>query len=1469
MIYRLILPLETKAGKKWKSPLPGAGQVLRYVVTVFIFFYGLSCFAQNPVAAFTSDKVSGCAPLVVNFQDQSTGDPKFWNWDLGNGQLSNLKNPTGVYQIPGTYTVTLVVRNANGTHGVTKTNYITVYPSPASDFVADNTIACLPATIQFTDQSSDPVGTVNKWLWDFGDGTTSNQQNPAHTYNALGFYTVSLTVTSTTGCSAAAGKYRYIRVVSGVTPDFKTDFDSACKAPFGVDFSNQTSGPGILTYNWDFGNGNNSASANPSTTYNATGTFNVTLSALSEFGCSGSITKPVNILGATTNFNFPDSACLNNPVSFQNSSSPAPTKSIWDFGDGTGSTQTNPTKSYSAPNSYTVTLHNEYSFCKDSITKQIIVLGLPAVDFTANNLIACKGPFTVTFQDISPNAAAWQWNFGDGGTSTQQNPSHTYLQNGLYDVTLTITTAFGCSNSITKSQFIKIIKPELAVSNLPAGGCIPYPFTPIPNVTSIDGVASYTWDFGDGTTAVGMSPPHVYANVGSYDIKLVITTNGGCTDSIILVRGIKTGTRPFVDFTVDTTQSCAFGGIKFKSLATPADRWIWDFGDGTVIPFGTDSVVHSYADTGVFTVRLRVLNNGCAAEMIKPQLVRIFPPVALFRDTILNCNQRRTINFVNESKVDPSYGPITYLWQFGDPANTTSNAANPVFTYPTLGNWNVTLTVTNGSCSNSITRTIALAPEAADFTASDRTPCKNDLVTLAAIGIDENNISQFEWTISPDTPVIAGSSIQKTFTSNGSYSVQLTITDKQGCSDTKFVNNYFTVSGPTADFIPVDTGGCKNATIRFTDLSTPAATITQWRWVFGDGQSQTFTSPPFTHQFSDTGILGVQLTVIDNQGCSDVANRPNLVRITSPRADFSSSNTLFCAGGDLQFKDSSSGYITNYNWNFGDGGTSTLKDPIHAYAAGDNMYTVKLRITDTVGCQDSVIKTNYVQIKSPKPAFDVTDTTTICPPLETKFTLRAQDYESYYWDFGDGQTSQLQNPRHFYNAYGTYDAKLYVVGFGGCVDSITRQIKVNNPYTTPISYSPLEACNELNVDFNIAPPPNTKSYFHFGDQFVDSSGALTFSHFYKSPSFYSPYILLIDPLDCQVVVGGPDVIKIYGAEPFFGIDKKAFCDSGTVYFTNYTITNDTIVNSVWDFGDGTTSTVKDPIHAYNTPGTYIASLTASTTRGCTKTLYDTIKVSGTPQPIITSPDVVCVNSNIDFLGSLTVPDTSIRWSWTLGNGQTSTSQNTKTIYRTTGNPLISLEAANYLGCKRSISKNVAVVPLPNINIIADPTVLSGTGIVIPATFSSNVISYNWTPSNSLSCSNCPNPFAKPQFTTKYKVSVVDSNGCTSSRDITITVVCNEKNYFIPNTFTPNADGVNDVFYPRGSGINRIHSMRIFNRWGELVFERKDFLANEAGAGWNGTVKGKPADQDVYVYIIEIICENATVIPYRGNVALIR
>ena len=245
--------------------------------------------AQNPVANFSANVTSGCAPLTVYFTDQSTGNPTLWNWQFGNGQLSTIKNPVVTFSQPGTYTVKLVVRNANGIDEEEKINYITVSPAATASFSANLTTACAPATIQFTDLSTTPPGSnILSWEWNFGDGGTSTLQNPSHTYTATGFYTVSLKITSSIGCNSTAVIGNYIRIVSGITTNFAFLAPSTCTAPFVVSFQDQSSGPGTLSYSWNFGNGNTSNLPNPTTTYPAAGSYTVQLNVQSNLGCSGS-----------------------------------------------------------------------------------------------------------------------------------------------------------------------------------------------------------------------------------------------------------------------------------------------------------------------------------------------------------------------------------------------------------------------------------------------------------------------------------------------------------------------------------------------------------------------------------------------------------------------------------------------------------------------------------------------------------------------------------------------------------------------------------------------------------------------------------------------------------------------------------------------------------------------------------------------------------------------------------------------------------------------------------------------------------------------------------------------------------------------------------------------------------------------------------------------------------------------------
>lgn len=1434
----------------------------------------LRVHAQAPVADFGANVTSGCSPLTVTFQDKSSNTPKFWNWDFGNGQLSNLQNPSISFGV-GTYAVTLVVRNSDGTNGVTKTNYITVYPSPQAGFSADITTGCIPSTIHFTDQSSPVAGNITTWDWDFGDGTTSNQQNPAHQYTATGYYTVTLRVTSSTGCQNTSSAGRYIRIAPGVIPDFDFTNPGTCRGPFNVPFTNLTSGPGILTYQWDFGNSTGSTQDNPVGTYAAGGTYAVTLKATSEYGCSATIQKPVNITGTNTSFTSPDTVCLNTTVSFQNTSAPAPRNILWYFGNGLQSSRLSDTSTYPLPGNYVVKLINVYNLCKDSLFKPLVVMDKPVVDFTAPVTTACQGPLLVNFQDNSPNAVNWQWDFGDGTTGTGKTPSHTYAVEGSYNVTLTITTAQGCTNTITKPAFIRIVKPTISFANAPTGGCINFNYTPAATVTAIDGAVSYFWEYGDGFTATTIGPTptgplHTYTLAGAYTIKVTVSTAGGCTASAQLINGILTGTPPVANFSASTLTSCASDSVDFTDLSTPSpgvNEWLWDFGGGTTSAL--QSPRHGFRKTGPLTVSLIAYNNRCPSPAAT-QTVTINPPIADF-DYTISCSPKFVVSFTDKSITDATFGLITYLWDFGDPSIPTSASPTPApVKYPGPGTYTVKLTITNGTCSFSYSKKLELVGDIADFTISKTMVCKFEPFMLTAINSTPANITLYEWSLDglnffSGTQTQAGS-----YAFSSTFDIALRITDINGCQDNKKVTAAVTVTGPTANFKPATKGGCSNAKITFNDLTISSMGVKSWTFDFGDGNTQTFTAPPFTHTYTNTGMYVVKLTVTDNINCPDTYISPDTIVITRPTIGFKSDYTTICPKTDLTFTDTSSGDGLHYAWDFGDGVTSTVQSPVHQYTASSGSYTVKLVITDTAGCMDSVTRTNYITVKTPKSAFNATDTSTICTLLQTRFTSKATDYQSLLWDFGDGGTSTLPNPNHFYNTYGTYEAKLYAIGFGGCIDSVSDTINVYNPYNASnITYSPITSCNSLLVDFTVIPPPSTRFTFYFGDGNFDNSQSTAFQHFYNQPAYYAPNMLLQDSLGCLVSVGGPVTISVIGALPLFGMDRKTFCDSGTVFFTDYTLGNDPVVSHTWDFADGNTSTAVNPIHQFSLPGTYVVTQTATTQSGCTNTFSDTVRVYGTPHPLIVSDTVVCINDVLSLQGVLIVPDTSITWKWDLGSNGQSSAQNVTVKYAQAGTYKVALEAANKLGCKDNTSKNILVPPTPAITVSGNTTIIVGTGTNIPVSYSSEVATYAWTPPTNLSCTDCPVPYADPKFTTKYNVKVTDIYGCSANQDITITVVCNGKNYFVPNTFSPNGDGVNDVFMPRGSSISRVNRMQVFNRWGEIIYEKRDFMVNDASAGWNGTYKGKPANADVYIYVIEFVCENASVIPYRGNVTLIR
>ena len=1568
--------------------------------------------------AFTAIPVSGCAPLVVTFLDQSTGSPTQWRWDLGNGTISFLQNPSVTYFNPGQYNVKLVIQNASGRDSLVKNQYITIYAQPTVNFSASLVTGCFPLPVQFTDMSVPGSGTIDSWQWDFGDGTSSTLQNPSHTYTAGGNYNVSLRVRNTQGCYKTLTRTQYIQINTGVIANFSNSAPSSCTAPVNINFQNLSTGTGVLSYQWDFGDGGTSTLPNPSHSYMAQGSFTIRLIVVSAFGCRDTLIKNNGITIGTVraDFNPPATACVNAGISFVNTSTPLPASVLWRFGDGTTSTSLNPTKIYSMPGTYQVRLISNFGACLDSITKTITVLPKPVAGFSAPLTMSCSQPFTVNFSNTSTGGTSYTWLFGDGSSSTSANPVHTYTATGNYTVTLISNGANGCADTLVRTDYVKIQLPQVTINDQ-VGGCAPFSWTFIATVNSVEPVTQYEWDFGDGTTSTEVSPTHIFAN-GVYNIKLKITTASGCTVTRIDTSAISAGVKPDANFSATPRTVCAKYIVYFSDLSTGnVDRWLWDFGDGGISE--DQNPTHIYEDTGYFNVSLVVWNLGCKDTIQFPDYIYIDPPIAAFTTELL-CGGSLTLNFT-----DRSIGADTWLWDFGD--GTTSTLQNPTHTYADSGLYFVKLTVFNNrtGCDFTKTHEIAIYGIAAGFTASDTTICKRSMVQFDATGLNPNIIS-YKWDFGDGTSD-SSISVSHTYNTSGVYDVRLIITDSRGCSDTLVKPRYIRVDGPAAAFDASLPGSCSMSAITFTDNSTGDGIhpIIKWVWDYGDGVIDTLLSAPFSHTYMNPGIYTVKLMVIDDNNCSDTSSRVNLVTISAPDANFMSPDTIACPNRPIRFINTSVGLPgLSYTWHFGDGNTSTLKDPIHQYAA-DGSYTILLIARDVSGCIDSMSKSSFVQVTTPISNFTVSDSVGTCPPLVVDFTNASSSYTSILWDFGDGTSAQTLNPSHFYSIPGTYMAKLTAFGPGGCTAVKQIPIVLRGPQGS-FTYGGLNDCTPFTVNFTASTQDRVSFIWDFDDGSTVVGNDSILSHTYTIPGFYIPKMILRDAGGCVVPIIGVDTIRVRGVVASFDFNTQVICNAATLQFTNTSATNDIIASYHWDFGDGTTSNLPNPSHLYNRAGLYYPSLRITTITGCSDTVISAapVKIVTAPQASLVQTPNGCTPLAVTFSGRLDVPDTSaVTWRWNFGNGDTSVLQNPQpTNYSTGGNYNITLVATNSSGCTDTVTTTVQAFTTPVITASSDTVICRGNSVAISAAgapsmswfpstglscvncaspvaspstrtrytatgttaegcsntdtivvdlrhpftmltgnqdsvcvgesaglSAAGAVSYRWSPATGLDNSNIANPVAtpvvsttyrvigtddrncfsdtsyvpvtvfpiptveagsdrtinigqtidllpelspdvtnvvwsptgsvfrfnypaatvKPRETTTYKVEVRNSGGCISTDNVTVHVLCDGTNYFIPNTFSPNGDGANDIFYPRGTGLYLIKTARVFNRWGEVVYERNDFIANDAGSGWDGTHKGKKLSPDVYVYVIEILCDNNALLPLKGNVMLIR
>ena len=184
---------------------------------------------------------------------------------------------------------------------------------------------------------------------------------------------------------------------------------------------------------------------------------------------------------------------------------------------------------------------------------------------------------------------------------------------------------------------------------------------------------------------------------------------------------------------------------------------------------------------------------------------------------------------------------------------------------------------------------------------------------------------------------------------------------------------------------------------------------------------------------------------------------------------------------------------------------------------------------------------------------------------------------------------------------------------------------------------------------------------------------------------------------------------------------------------------------------------------------------------------------------------------------------------------------------------------------------IKVYPIPFVNITNGNLVTLEVGktVILNTQTSLDVISFLWAPPQGLSCTSCSNPTVSTRENITYKVKASNAGNCSSTDEIKVSMLCGKASIFVPNTFSPNGDGMNDVFYPRGNGLGQVKSLRIFNRWGQVVFQKTNFTANDASMGWDGRMNGTDLPSDVYVYFLEVYCINNEVVTFKDNVSLLR
>ena len=932
----------------------------------------------------------------------------------------------------------------------------------------------------------------------------------------------------------------------------------------------------------------------------------------------------------------------------------------------------------------------------------------------------------------------------------------------------------------------------------------------------------------------------------------------------MLIIGVNKSVCQTVDFTysVNSNQLCSPATIKFTSHSSRiAKGYLWDFGNNTRSILSNPEIV--YNNAGTYKVRLLVLYENNIKEISKNIIIKSITPIVLTADRDQLC-ATSGIQFTASAN-----SPITnYQWDFGDStALQNSNTSSIAHTYPNFGEYtsSVICTSPNG-CKSFSSKLIKIKEPIITGSFNKGSGCIpvvnsfNSVITIPSTSI----VNSCVWDMG-DGNIINNISFNQdhTYSSPGNYYPKLTITTVDGCTKTFNFNEVYYGTPPTNLIAyPVKTIWCGSETTRFVAKSDNAD---HYDWNFGNGSIITTADTVIQHRFTSLGTKNVSVTPRYNNCVG--ATQTIQIQVIGALAGFSFQNN--CNDKKtFNLRNNSSGSNLNFLWNFGDqSSVSNQRNLTHTYPEIGLFNAILIASDPLSGCKD----TAKAIIETIKPNL-INPNNSICINTSTTFSLingYHNNTVTFLWNIMGNQLGRNHDSIKGIIAtdLGSFTNKVIINnGQGYCRDTIylTHPIIVTGPkldFNTENSFclsKPLSITNlsspYLSTDTII------KFYWNYGDGANNIESITSPLHQYSAQGTYNVKLIGLDNKGCR-----DSLVKAITVRPmpFLFIiprnDTICLGSSKTIiaYTSDSVLWSSPITN--YNFCNTCDTNIISPAH------TTMYYATSTNIYNCKSTDSAFVKIYEPFTANALINDISICEHNSAALNASPL-DKEIIWTPSSGlnnsnNYNPTASPNQSTIYVA--------KLTDSAGCFSSTAEiNVRINPSPIVELGSNKLVPYNSIFTFNPGYSSNVVRYEWTPANALSCSNCAYPQTTVNDLKSFTIKVTSDSGCISTDNVILAIECNNAYLMMPGAFTPNNDGLNDIYYPLANGIKRIKRFAIYNKNSQLLFEQKEFLPNNKSYGWDGKYLNSRQPIGAYVYIIEAVCELEQTTVKKGSFMLL-